>query len=218
MMSPDPLEIHVSPVARDIGDGSVGRPFVTLDAARDHIRSLRRQSVARPPVTVWLHSGDYELARPFVLTAEDSGSQNAPVTYRGWPGDKARVSGGRRVPSEAFTPVADETLRSKLPAGVLQLDLTALGLSEIGDALPRGFYFPKTPAEMELFCDDRPLPVARWPREGYAVVGKVLEPGATSDQPAPDGPKGALFAGDADRIRGWSRAESLRCFGFWKYA
>lgn len=211
----DTLEFHVSSIVRD---GSLGHSFTTLEAARDHIRSLRCEGEARPPITVWIHSGDYELAKPFVLAAEDSGSDKAPVAYRAWPGDEVRISGGRRISADAFVPIADETLRRNLPAGVLQLDLAALGMNEIGDAVPRGFYFPNTPAEAELFCDDRSLPVARWPREGYAIVGKVLEPGATSGQPAPDGPKGALFAGDANRMRTWSRAESLRCFGFWKYA
>ncbi len=212
------IDIHVSPTGCDGRDGSPCQPVATLTGARDRIRSLRRQSRVNTPVTVWIHAGCYELVEPFVLTAEDSGSEVSPVVYRAWPGDEVRISGGRRIAPEKFTPITDDVLRHKLPAGVLQLDLAALGLTEIGDAIPRGFWFPKTPAEMEVFGDDRPLPMSRWPREGYAIVGKVLEVGATSLDPNPTGSRCAIFTGDLERIRRWSRAESLRCFGYWKHA
>lgn len=97
-------------VALDGNDGWSGRldapnanrtdgPFATLARARDAVRELKRQQggTLRQPVTVYVRGGLHALTEPLVLTPEDSGTAQAPVTYAAYPGENPILSGGRRI-------------------------------------------------------------------------------------------------------------------------
>jgi parallel beta-helix repeat protein len=75
---------------------STGGPLPTLAAARDKIRELRRAG-AKGAMTVLVRGGTYFLEEPFDLTPEDSGTKDQPVTYAAYPGERAVLSGGRRI-------------------------------------------------------------------------------------------------------------------------
>jgi hypothetical protein len=85
-----PLELHLSPQGQDSASGTAEASFATLQRARDEIRRLRPAAGA----TVFLHSGTYHLASALDLTQEDSGTEQAPITYRAAPGEKPVLSGG----------------------------------------------------------------------------------------------------------------------------
>ena len=90
--------LHVSPTGDDASAGTSEAPFATLERARDAVRALKRDKQGLPgPVTVFLHDGVHRLARPFVLTPEDSGTSDEPITYAARPGATPVVSGGRQV-------------------------------------------------------------------------------------------------------------------------
>jgi len=44
-----------------------------------------------------VRGGTYRLAQPFVLKPEDSGTQECPITYAAYPGEKPVLSGGRTI-------------------------------------------------------------------------------------------------------------------------
>ena len=68
-------------------------PLPTLAAARDSIRSLRSGGL-REAITVLVRGGFYSLSEPFVLTPEDSGRPDQPITYAAYPGERPIISGG----------------------------------------------------------------------------------------------------------------------------
>ena len=72
-------------------------PFATLEAARDAVRRLKEQSDLTAPVTVMVRGGKYFLNDTFVLTYEDSGTQDCPVIYTACPGEEPILSGGCRL-------------------------------------------------------------------------------------------------------------------------
>jgi len=88
--------IHVSPDGGGRADGSAGRPFGSLVAARDALRAWRRKGGRRVPVRVRVAPGVYRLNAPLVFTPEDGGTSRCPVT---WTGDGGRplISGGREI-------------------------------------------------------------------------------------------------------------------------
>lgn len=101
-----PVTFYVSPAGNDVwsgtlpepnGDGSDG-PVATLNAARDAVRKLRND---RPEfagaVTVMLREGVYAIKEPFTLSAVDSGTHDAPVTYTAYAGERPVISGGRAI-------------------------------------------------------------------------------------------------------------------------
>ena len=81
-------------VARDGNDAWTGTlaspnptksdgPFASLDRARDAVRAQRKSKPAEPS-TVLVRGGVYELAKTLALSADDSGSREAPVVWQNY--------------------------------------------------------------------------------------------------------------------------------------
>jgi len=210
--SPAPLEVHIAPGGSDANPGTVARPLRTLEGARDTLRTLAGDGSKRQPVTVWLHAGDYERARSFVLGPEDSGTPDAPVSYRARPGEVVRLLGGRTVPAAAFEPVPAgpqaERLDPTARAHVLAADLRALGITDFGDPTDAG-------RRLELFFDDVPMTLARWPNEGFVTIEAVCE----TEPLVAHGIRGdrvGRFRIEGDRPRRWiGEIEHARLHGYW---
>ena len=61
---------------------------------------------------VEIRGGVYELARPLELSAQDSGTEGAPIVYRARPGEEVRLVGGVQV--KDFKAVTDPNVLSRL--------------------------------------------------------------------------------------------------------
>ena len=176
-------EYYVAPDGTGTNPGTFERPFATLTAARDAVRALRSrgdQPVAG--MTIWVRGGTYVLTESFTLDARDSGTKETPIAYRSQPGENATLLGGIRLAWSAFKPLDDPTILARFISAdarqhVRQFDLCALGLTMIDPILPRGFPHPVRPAPPELFCDGRPMTLARWPNDGFVETGPTLGPG-----------------------------------------
>lgn len=172
------IELHVATGGYDEHLGTAAEPLATLTGARDRIRQLRQAGdLEGEPVTVVIHGGTYELTAPWQLTAEDSGTAEAPVIYRAATGENVRIVGGRSLTN--LVPLADEGVGMRLtPAAaraVLVSDLTQLQISDYGRFEPAGYDRPIPPAPLELFVDGEPMPIAGWPDAGWARVSGVDE-------------------------------------------
>jgi len=110
------VEIHVSPTGDDAADGSAQHPLRTLSAAQLRARAQAGES----RVTIWLADGTYYLEEPFVLTPEDKGTQDMPVTYKASNEGKAVLSGGIRLDLD-WKPHGDGIFKARTPDG-LDLD------------------------------------------------------------------------------------------------
>lgn len=199
--------LYVAPTGNDTAAGTMQAPLATLERARDAIRAMKKTG-ALPDggVTVYVRGGVYEREKPFELTAEDSGRPGAPVTYRNQPGEEVRIVGGRAV--QGFKPVSDPAVLARLdPAArghVQQADLKAQGMTEFGQLQMRGFGAAVRPAHMELFFQDKPMTLARWPNEGYARIAAL-----------PDGQKSRTFGYTDDRPRRWLAEPDVWVYGYW---
>ena len=128
--------IYVSPNGNDTGDGSEGSPLATIAAAQQRVRDLKTSGgLPKGGVVVEMLGGRYQWAKPIELTAEDSGTAEAPITYRARRGEAVRIFGGRIV--DTWKPVTDQAILERLdPAArvkVFQADLKTLGITEYGD-------------------------------------------------------------------------------------
>ena len=72
-------------------------PFRTLGRARNAIRELKVSGASRKSLIVMARGGNYSLDEPFVLAPEDSGTDKEPITYTGYPGERAFLSGGMAI-------------------------------------------------------------------------------------------------------------------------
>ena len=197
----------VAPTGTEKGTGAADAPFATLEQARDAIRAMKKAGgLPDGGVTVELRAGVYQRQAAFDLAAEDSGTEKSPIVYRARTGEEVRIVGGRVV--TGFVPVTDGAVLAKLeePARgkVLQADLKALGVTDFGALCPRGFGAPRRPAHMELFFQDRPMTLARWPNEGYAKMADL-----------PDGEKSRRFVYSGDRPQRWAGEPDIWVYGYW---
>ncbi len=201
-------EYWVSTTGSDADAGTREKPFATLERARDAVREAIRGGLPKDGVTVWLRGGVYRMDKTLELDAQDSGTAGGPVVYRSAPGEEVRLVGGKQVPSDAFGPVTDPDVLERLdPAAhgkVLQVNLKAVGITDFGRLTRRGGIERHTlPAALELFFNDRPMPLARWPNQGWTRIAAVA-----------DGPKGERFSYEGDRPKRWRKTEDIWVHGY----
>jgi len=207
---------HVASDGDDADPGTAAKPFATLEGARDAIRNLKQaEGLPTGGVVVEIGAGTYERSSSFELSADDSGADGSPIVYRAAPGAEVRISGGRVIPADAFAAVTSEQALARIDevarGKVLQADLTALGITELGN-VPVKFRGAATMAE--LFLDDKRMTLARWPDGEWAVVKRVVERGSVP-RTGDTGTKPGVFEYDGDRPSRWAKARELWLNGYW---
>ena len=94
----------VAPGGNDGNPGTEQQPFLTLERARAAVREALQTGSGQ--IRVWLREGTYRRTAPFELLPEDSGRFERPITWSAYPGERAVISGLRRV-TGAWTPFAN---------------------------------------------------------------------------------------------------------------
>ncbi len=107
-------DLYVSPSGDDTNPGSEARPLKTFAGARRAVRLVKADRAE--PITVHFAGGKYYLPETLVLTADDSGTQAAPIVYTGDPGQKVVVSGGSKVELD-WKPFRDGIMKAEVPEG-----------------------------------------------------------------------------------------------------
>ncbi len=197
---------YVSNDGSDSNDGSIEKPFKTLEKARDSIREIISGG-AYPDggITVYLRGGDYVMNGSFELTADDSGTDESPVTYMSYPGETARITGGKALPYSEFEPI-DKDMAAKLldkPAAdkVVQIDLNKLGITDLGQLSRRGFLIASGELpQAELYIDGSRQQLSRWPNKDWAGTTEIVRSGARSQKGVLEG---AVYKIDYDRPTKW---------------
>lgn len=211
----NPAGLHIATTGSDDNPGTSAKPFKTLERARDEIRKLKQAGpLPKGGVTVWLAGGLYERAKTFELGAADSGTESAPIQYRARKGEEVRLVGGKVV--SGFKPVTDAAVLQRLDpaarAHVMQADLRAQGVTDFGQ-LGGGFGMGGGPG-LELFFQDRPMTLARYPNEGFMKITNVL--GQTVvDVRGTKGCAEGIFAYDSDRPSRWVGEKDAWTLGYW---
>ncbi len=160
--------IWVSPDGSDTADGSKTAPLASLDGARQKARALAAE--AKGPITVNIRGGEYFFTEPVVFDADDSGSADAPVTYRAYNGEDVRFYGGVKVDPALLTKaeeaVASRVIDETAASALMQMDLS--GVFE--DSIPHISKFGNTSDEancpVEIYVEGIALTRSRWPNEG----------------------------------------------------
>ncbi|NCO93486.1 MAG: right-handed parallel beta-helix repeat-containing protein [Armatimonadetes bacterium] len=151
-------DFYVSLAGNDTWSGTLAAPnaaandgpFATLGRAQQAVREARGAALERA-VTVLIRGGVYELAEPLRFGPQDSGAENAPVTYAAYPGEMPVFSGGSAITGwkkgegELWTAVVPE-----VKAG--------------------NWYFH------QLFVNGQRRTRARTPNEGYLRIAGTLVP------------------------------------------
>lgn len=89
--------IYVAPSGNDTSAGTKDKPLASLSGARNRVRQLKHKGAKGKPITIIFGDGTYELANSVVFGPQDSGSDNAYITYKAENPGKVIFSGGKRV-------------------------------------------------------------------------------------------------------------------------
>lgn len=197
---------YVSNNGNDSNSGTEAAPFKTLEKARDKIREVI-SSGAYPEggITVYLRGGDYEMEKSFELGAEDSGTETNPITYMSYPGETARLTGGKKLPYDKFESISSDAsskLIDKTAAKqVLQIDLNDLGITELGRLSRRGFLITEDVLpQAELYIDGSRMQLSRWPNTDWVGTTEIVRSGARNKTGVLEG---AVYKIDYDRPTRW---------------
>ena len=202
-------EWHVAPHGDDAAPGTRERPFATLERARDAARDIPG------PHTILLSAGIHRRTQTVELDTRDSGlviRGAAPGVANGVP--PSRLHAGRFIQPARFHAADSSPLRHRLAPmandHVVTLDLGAAGITHAG---PFPDVFHDGGRIIDLYVNDRPLPLARWPNDGPTTMQEVLDRGdasrGSSRRP------GAFVARD-DRVGHWNVADGLWLEGYWR--
>ena len=219
--SPIPLELHVATTGKDSNLGSATLPFLTLERARDEIRSLKqRGTIPAGGVEVRIHPGRYTVRQSLRLDASDSGTATAPIRYRAAGAEAPTFSGGARLRGMKIT--TDPEILARLPEAargkVWEASLEAAGVTRLipfelgGFSSGRGFV---THPAMELYVDGSPMTLARWPNDEFVKTGDVPGPQTlTAWDKRPGSPEGR-FRFEGDRPKAWINEPDAWLYGYW---
>ncbi len=196
--------LYVAPSGDDSAPGTRQAPLATLAGARDRVRQAKSEK-PEEPIRVAFAAGIYHQAAPVEFTADDSGTKTAPIVYRAWPEAEVRFTGG--LPVGEWSPVTDSEILQRLPEAarsqVVVADLKSQGITDFGRLTPHGFSVGSQPAEAELFYDDQPMTLARWPNEEFRGVEECASIQRVKV--------------DTDRLSRWTEESDPWVFAYWHH-
>lgn len=222
---PDEIRLYVSADAAANGNGSITAPYATFEQARDAVRQIKAEQ-PDSPITVYLRGGEYFRDSSFALTAQDSGSIDAPITYQAYPGEQVLITGGVRVSEDNIQKVTDTAVAARVLDPVARETLMQIDLSNYYDVIPEiGEYdYLNTDKhsdgdfanQVQIYVNGSALKKSRWPNDSELVI-------ASSDGKM-GGPTTFGYHDSSDRAKLWNEAafDDLRMEGHparhWCYA
>lgn len=230
--------IYVSTDGDDSNDGSIENPLLTLQAARDKIRQMKQTGNYSKGYTVYVRGGTYNVSETFVLEEQDSGTAEAPITYRAYGNEKVVFSGGVTVSGKEFSKITDTAVLNRIIESsardkIYMLDLKNYGITDVGETTLRGAYSypqsfieagllekPSSAPASEILFNGKAMTLARYPNNDYMAVEAVVERGynqshkewASIDTPF-------TIKVKEERLAKWTKAvdDGALLFGFWWY-
>jgi hypothetical protein len=106
-------KIYISPAGNDTNPGTLERPLASLTAASQKAKNYRSDNILKQPVEIIALAGDYFMSQPLLLSADDSGTKDAPLIIKAEEGKKAIFRGG--VPITGFEKMSDNLWRAFIP-------------------------------------------------------------------------------------------------------
>jgi len=206
------VQIFVSPTqGNDSNPGTEDAPFQTINKAKTYYKSI----VDRGPVNVWLRGGNYTPlpgeGMVASLSSQDGGKLGAPVSFRAYPGEKVVFTSTKDI--DNFGQLTDQAQLNRLKDvaknTVLVSDLTVLGVADFGDLAN-----PDDPFHgLELFFNDQPMTLARFPNNNWALVGHYPEGDPTSQ--IYGNQTGEFYYKEEDTPVSWTSMSDVWAQGYW---
>ena len=150
------------------------------------------------------------------------------IRWRAFPGEIARLIGGRRI--TGFTSITDPDILAKLSLdarkNVVQVNLRQQGILDYGGLKMVGMGLPLQPTPLELFFNGRAMTVARYPNNGWLQIASVPQTGEqlihegithTPKDGIPRGRHYGRFTYSDGRPSRWHSQDDVWMHGYWSW-
>ena len=107
-------DVYVSATGSDSNPGTLDKPVKTFEKARDLVRGIKKTKTTGE-IKVAFKAGNYGKLDDFVLTSEDKGSADCPITYCKYGDGEVIFDNGFSVANDEFQPLTDAE-KSMFPA------------------------------------------------------------------------------------------------------
>ncbi len=215
--------IYVNQTADANGDGTEAKPFRTLEEARDSVRKIQPKT---EPIEIIVSQGTYWREKTFELTAEDSGTTEAPIVYRAMAPRGTTLSGGILIKPFLFRRLSDQDelnrISQDMRANIRVVELNQLGVRNL-QQIPKKKTMPLPIPE--LFVNGDRMSMARWPNSGWETIGKIIDGGSDANSGlASDAaglkekknvPVGGTFQYNGSRPERWNVEKGVWLHGYW---
>ncbi|MGL4326683.1 MAG: right-handed parallel beta-helix repeat-containing protein, partial [Tannerellaceae bacterium] len=128
-------------------------------------------------VTIFMRNGCYEISETVVIG--NNGHANN-LTIKPYGNETVSISGGKHLKKDVLKRVSDQAIaariRPEMRGKVKEIDLTKLGIP-VGGLRASGFGRPSSAGWSELFVNETPMRLSRWPNDSTVLIGEVLEAG-----------------------------------------
>ncbi|MCK9266388.1 right-handed parallel beta-helix repeat-containing protein [bacterium] len=209
--------IYVSTKGADTNSGTEKSPFKTIKRAQEEVRKIKEKGLPTGGVKVILREGRYFLDEGLYFGKEDSGTEDSPIVYSSYLGEKVRLIGGQQV--RDFKLVTDSEIKKVLPkeavGKVFVADVKKTGIENYGQLSAMKGTGGSTPHGMELFFNGSPLRLARWPNQGHARTSGIAKKDGALQGRGPS-QKGGFKYSDKRHERWVNEKDAWMC-GFWYY-
>lgn len=184
--SGDVIEIHVSPNGNDAKSGDENAPVATFDKARKLARAIRADQ--KKPINIIFHEGIYRLSDTVNFDSKDSGTEDAPITYKAAENERVIFKGSKVLDTKAFKKVTDPAILKRLPENSREyvgvMDLKTQGIKMIGVVPSYRSGAIAMTGYHQLYLNDRAQTLARFPNSGYTTIKKITNAASKTFQMA----------------------------------
>ena len=168
-------------------DGSAQKPFTTIEAARDYVRTLDKEG--KTAVKVRINNGTYFVKNTITFEKEDAGLKWCPIKYIGE--KNTVITGGVTFSSDDFTAAtgsAVQHFKDAAKANIVQIDLKQFGFTKADIASiytnADGSLVHNINGHIPLlYAGGKLATVCRYPNDCYAVIdsGVINSPNGAAD-------------------------------------
>ncbi len=166
--------IYISADAKG-GNGSIESPY-SLSEGISAVDRLK----GKGPVTAYLRGGEYALTKTLEFKSTNSGTQEAPITYKAYENEKVILKGSVDIPASNISRVSDEAVRSRLQDNVKDKVYAVSLPQSIANSIGKlyeynvGAYVHSYDFNMpDVFYDGELMQISQWPNIGFADVEKM---------------------------------------------
>jgi hypothetical protein len=195
---------YVALEGSDQNKGSLEQPFATIQQALETVKQDKPIEAA-----IVLREGTYFIEEGILI--DSSFTASTKLDIQNYKDEKVTLSGGIKLDSKKFKKVGDVNILSRLSTesqnNVLEIDLSEQGVIVSGNYQQHGFKSIEI-APLEVFFNEQPLTLVRWPNDKTISIGKVLDPGSI-ERNGDKTNRGAIFQYDFELPNQWKDVKNI---------